>query len=132
MRAHHLAVLFVGSVMLSLWAVVSACAQQASVHVDSPLVVHASATPMFSEEALTVTASTNQYRQEAGCPPLTLSAQLTEAAQRHTDDMAYNDFSSHTGSDGSSPWDRIRDTGYEFILAGENIAAGYPTAQAVV
>ncbi len=130
---HWFAVLLLGGFGL-LWAVASVWAQQPSARLYLPLVIRAEPTPTsaFSEEALAVTAYTNQYRQAAGCPPLTLSPQLTQAAQRHTDDMAYNDFFDHTGSDGSSPGDRIRDTGYDFLLAGENIAAGYPTAQEVV
>ena len=41
-------------------------------------------------------------------------------------------FFSHTGSDGSSPLDRIKRTGYSYRSAAENIAAGYRTAGDVV
>ncbi len=94
-----------------------------------PLVLRGEA---FSQAALDVTYYTNQYRQQYGCPPLTLDEKLTQAAQKHSEDMALNDFFSHTGSDGSSPWDRIRATGYDFLTAGENLAAGYPDAKSVV
>jgi uncharacterized protein YkwD len=43
-----------------------------------------------------------------------------------------NDFFSHTSSDGRSPWDRIRATGYSYSSAAENIAAGYSTAASAV
>ena len=46
-------------------------------------------------------------------PALTLNAQLNQAAQRHSDDMATNNIFSHTGSDGSSFGQRIADTGYQ-------------------
>jgi uncharacterized protein YkwD len=46
------------------------------------------------------------------------------AAQIHADDMADNDFFSHTGSDGSSFSQRIYDTGYTGSPMAENIAAG--------
>ncbi len=75
---------------------------------------------------------TNQYRVAAGCAPLTVSPQLTAAAAAHSQDMATNNFFSHTGSDGSTPWQRIRRTGYSYSTAAENIAAGYRTAEQVV
>ena len=74
----------------------------------------------------------NEARADAGCAPLALNHQLTEAANNHTLDMAYNDFFSHTGSNGSSPWQRIIATGYQYSAAGENIAAGYATPEAVM
>lgn len=52
---------------------------------------------------------------------------LGEAAQRHSDDMAQNNFFSHTGSDGSSVAHRVREAGYDWRAIGENIAAGYAT-----
>ncbi|NCC33122.1 MAG: CAP domain-containing protein [Chloroflexia bacterium] len=84
---------------------------------------------LFVNEVL---AATNAYRVQAGCAPLTLSPLLATSAQRHTDDMASNNFVSHTGSDGSSPWDRIRATGYTYSRAAENIAAGYTCPLQVV
>jgi hypothetical protein len=54
------------------------------------------------------------------------------AAQHHSQDMAANNFVSHTGSDGSSPWDRIRREGYPLAAGGETIAAGYPGPPSVV
>ncbi len=46
--------------------------------------------------------------------------------------MAINDFFDHTGSDGSSPGDRIHEAGYQYSRAAENVAAGYTTPEAVV
>ncbi len=74
----------------------------------------------------------NQERAKAGCLPLAVSAQLTAAAQGHSQDMATNDFFSHTGSNGSSPWQRIEATGYRYSAAAENIAYGASTAAAVM
>jgi len=84
------------------------------------------------EPVIQVLDETNHQRSLHGCLPLTLNQQLVAAGQGHSDDMAFNDFFSHTGSDGSSPWERIQATGYEYSLAAENIAAGYSTPQAVV
>jgi uncharacterized protein YkwD len=57
-------------------------------------------------------------------PAVTGNAMLTAAARGHSTDMATNGFFSHTGSDGSTPWDRMRAAGYVHTAAGENIAAG--------
>jgi uncharacterized protein YkwD len=74
----------------------------------------------------------NQMRLAENLHPLAWDSQLHEAAFGHSEDMAANDYFSHTSLDGRTPFDRIRDAGYLFNAAGENIAAGYSTPQAVV
>lgn len=74
----------------------------------------------------------NQERRRAGLPALRFQSQLAGAAQAHSNDMARNRFMGHRGSDGSSPFDRIRRYGYNFRAAGENVAAGHNSAQAVM
>ena len=75
---------------------------------------------------------TNIERAKAGLKPLTLNNRLAQAAQGHSDSMAADDFFSHTGADGSDIGDRIKDSGYKYSRAGENIAAGQQTAEGVV
>jgi len=75
---------------------------------------------------------TNLERTSRGLAPLREHPVLTAAARAHNDDMARNDFFSHTGSDGSQPWDRARAHGYNFSTFGENIAYGYMTPEQVV
>ena len=67
-----------------------------------------------------------------GCKPLTLNVSLTFAARAHSQDMMNHNYFSHTGSDGSSPWVRIKQAGYFYSAAGENIAAGFATPQSVM
>ncbi|MBI4496227.1 MAG: CAP domain-containing protein [Deltaproteobacteria bacterium] len=74
----------------------------------------------------------NQQRLQNNLPPLRQSDALCAAARRHSVDMAQNDFLSHTGSDGSSPWDRMRQAGYQLSAGGENVGAGFPTATDMV
>ncbi|MCW5660885.1 MAG: CAP domain-containing protein [Burkholderiaceae bacterium] len=57
---------------------------------------------------------------------------LVDAATRHSQDMAERNFFSHTGSDNSTPGQRITEAGYDWSLAGENIAAGYRSVQEVM
>ena len=75
---------------------------------------------------------TNQFRQDNGLNDLTFDPQLATAAQSHSENMALQDFFSHTGADGSSIGDRVDATGYNFSTAGENIAAGQSTPASVV
>ncbi|MBN9405904.1 MAG: CAP domain-containing protein [Burkholderiales bacterium] len=63
---------------------------------------------------------------------LAWNAQLAAAADRHSADMAGNNFFSHTGSDGSTFDQRITQAGYRWTSAGENIAAGYSSVVDVV
>ena len=74
----------------------------------------------------------NVERANAGLAALTSQEQLTQAAQKHSIDMACNSFYSHTGSDGSSPFDRMDTVGYLYWTAAENIAVAYGTPAAVM
>ena len=66
----------------------------------------------------------NGYRSTRGLGPLTLEKHLTRAARQHAQDLAKTDRVSHTGSDGSDPWGRVKVTGYKPKLAAENVGAG--------
>ncbi|NUN14028.1 MAG: hypothetical protein HUU55_10385 [Myxococcales bacterium] len=68
----------------------------------------------------------------APAPPLTANALLAASARCHSVDMALNQLFSHVGSDGSLPEDRIAAAGYLAALTAENVAAGTPSAEAVV
>jgi uncharacterized protein YkwD len=63
---------------------------------------------------------------------LTWNEQLEAAAAVHASDMDRNKYFSHTGLDGSTAGERIRNAGYNWIAYGENIAKGYTTEQAVM
>lgn len=66
----------------------------------------------------------NDERARYGLSPLVMQYQLAAAADVHTLDMACSNFFSHTGSNGSSPFDRIKSQGYAYAYAGENLFAG--------
>lgn len=69
----------------------------------------------------------NQFYPAA--PPLKWNATLEKASQNHADDMAKNQYFSHQGRDGSSPFQRLERLGYRFWTAAENISAGRATAE---
>ncbi|BAZ41251.1 hypothetical protein NIES4101_72130 [Calothrix sp. NIES-4101] len=75
---------------------------------------------------------TNKERIQGGLQPLRLNQKLNQSAQNHSEDMARQDYFSHTGANGSSAGDRATSAGYKFSCFGENIAAGYITPEEVV
>lgn len=82
--------------------------------------------------AAEVTDLTNRERARAGLPPLATDALLTRAAQAHSTDMVVRAFYSHTGPDGSQPWDRAAAAGSTRRTIGENIACGQRSPAEVV
>jgi uncharacterized protein YkwD len=68
----------------------------------------------------------------APAPALAWNNRLTEAAAVHSNDMVTANFFDHTGSGGSTAGSRVTAAGYNWRTVGENIAAGYPTVNAVV
>jgi len=75
---------------------------------------------------------TNARRAAAGLPALTVDGRLSNAAQDHSNDQAARDRMSHTGSNGSNAGQRITNAGYRWASYGENVAAGYSSATAVM
>ncbi len=57
-------------------------------------------------------AAINAARLRAGAAPCELSPKLSAAAQRHANDLAANMMVARTGSDGSTPYQRIAEAGY--------------------
>ncbi|HJR81825.1 MAG TPA: CAP domain-containing protein [Anaerolineales bacterium] len=81
----------------------------------------------------TITA-VNAYRARNNLPAYDVDTLLSEAAQRHANDLACNNLFVHRGSDGSSPQSRVVDTGYVASSVSENVYGSYPplTGQGVV
>jgi uncharacterized protein YkwD len=83
----------------------------------------------MADEVLSIV---NAERAQANCGPLTINNQLTAAAQGHSEDMATQNYFSHTSLDGSSAADRVTRAGYDWSMVAENIAAGQTTAAQVM
>lgn len=71
----------------------------------------------------------NKSRTEAGLSSLTINAELAVAANAKALDMIDNSYFAHISPNGKTPWDFIKDTGYDYSFAGENLAIGYTNAQ---
>ena len=87
-------------------------------------------------------ARINQYRATgADCrsqgrfgpaPALNWNALLTNSSAAHSQDMATQNYFSHTSLDGRTMADRISAAGYVWRTIGENIAAGHGSVNAVI
>jgi len=64
----------------------------------------------------------NAVRAQAGVPPLTLSAELTAAAETHARDMAVQLRAWNFGSDRSAPQTRAERAGFVGLVTGEDVA----------
>jgi uncharacterized protein YkwD len=73
-----------------------------------------------------VIAALNAYRAQQGLAPYTVNAQLTEAAQAHSADMACNQLFYHNGSNGSTAKSRVAASGYVATAVTENVYGSYP------
>lgn len=71
-------------------------------------------------------------RQFPAAPPLSLESHLTSAARAQARDMAKHNKLEHTGSDGSTPAQRVTRAGYKWRATGENIASGPTTPEEVM
>jgi len=74
----------------------------------------------------------NQRRAGLGLVTLQENAALSRAARRHSYDIGPLGLCQHTGTDGSSPWDRAAEAGYTGFAMGEVVGCNYQTPQEVV
>lgn len=80
-----------------------------------------------------VLALTNQIRAEAGLQPCAgTDANLNRSAKAKSEDMATNNYFAHDSPTYGDPFAMMRNFGVTFSSAGENIAMGQPSPQAVV
>jgi hypothetical protein len=71
----------------------------------------------------------NRERASHGIGPLRLNPRLLQAAQSHTESMAFGNYFEHVGPHGDTPLDRIRAAGYIYSSrlgyeVGENLGFG--------
>ena len=77
-------------------------------------------------------AAVTQYEQENGLSALTYNWELSRVARYKSQDMVDNRYFSHTSPTYGTPFQMIRAFGLSYRSAGENIAYGQRTPQAVV
>lgn len=92
----------------------------------------APATTGISSIEAEVVRLVNIERQKEGLQPLVASAELSNVARKKSEDMAKNNYFSHTSPTYGSPFEMMKSFGIKYNTAGENIARGQLTAQSVV
>lgn len=75
---------------------------------------------------------TNDNRIENGENPLKLNDKLSYAAALKAEDMFRDDYWAHNSPSGETPWVFIKNSGYTYIYAGENLARGFTDSEDVV
>lgn len=75
---------------------------------------------------------TNQERTKAGLTPLKANWELSRVARHKSEEMASQNYFSHTSPRYGSPFDMMRAFGISFRSAGENIAKGQTSPSEVV
>lgn len=72
-----------------------------------------------------VLAETNQARLDEGLKELSVNDQLSQAALKKGQDMLENQYWAHVSPTKERPWDFIKNSGYKYSVAGENLARDF-------
>jgi len=73
----------------------------------------------------------NRVRKDNGLPELTQDQRLNESSKSKADDMVNRNYWSHVDPDGKMSWDLIKNAGYKFKDAGENMAKDFDNVNSV-
>jgi uncharacterized protein YkwD len=108
-----------------------------TLHAGRPAAVSAQTSPTTSAPEIEPVLATliqlhNQQRHQAGLPPLTIDARLMQAAQVQAQYMAEHARITHEGPHGSTPAQRVKQQGYDYVELAENVAGGPETPEAVL
>lgn len=88
--------------------------------------------PSVSAYEQEVARLVNEERAKAGLAPLTLDAELSRVARMKSQDMHDRGYFDHNSPTYGTPFQLMKSQGIAYRTAGENIAMGYRTPEAVV
>jgi uncharacterized protein YkwD len=80
----------------------------------------------------TLVSLTNESRADKNLYGLQESDALTRAAQAKADDMASKGYFSHSSPYGKLFWEWIREAGYGYSYAGENLAISFSDSEEII
>jgi uncharacterized protein YkwD len=75
---------------------------------------------------------TNQERSKLSLTPLKYNSILSQSAVKKAEDMFTNNYWSHTSPSGTTPWDFFKSAGYQYSLAGENLARDFYDTESLI
>ncbi|HKC14977.1 MAG TPA: CAP domain-containing protein [Patescibacteria group bacterium] len=83
-------------------------------------------TDITGEELLVLT---NEKRHDNGAGSLTMNSQLSQAASQKASNMFAENYWAHNSPSGNTPWVFIKNSGYQYVYAGENLAKGFTSSK---
>ncbi|MBP9801972.1 hypothetical protein KBC40_00080 [Patescibacteria group bacterium] len=87
---------------------------------------------ILTQESKKIVSLTNDLRQSLNVPVLTENQTLNLAAYGKAEDMLLQQYFAHIGPDGKRVSSWLKDLGYDYYMAGENLAMGFASAEEVV
>lgn len=88
--------------------------------------------PALTNTQNEILALVNKERAKNGLNPLAIDWQVSRVAQYKSDDMANNNYFSHTSPSYGTPFQMLKSFNVKYRTAGENIAKGQKTPEAVM
>jgi hypothetical protein len=79
-----------------------------------------------------VISQTNSERQKLGLVPLKYNATLSQSAAAKAEDMFKNNYWAHNSPEGKTPWDFFKSAGYQYSVAGENLAKDFYDTEGLI
>lgn len=114
---------------LAVCSVITVPVQAAEVSAEYAIIEAQSGMSRAELEACTLV---NALRAERGLSSLVIDASVSAGARVKSRDMKASGYFSHTSPGYGTPFQMMKTLGISYRSAGENIAKGYSTAQAVV
>lgn len=87
---------------------------------------------LMSQESKRIISLTNDLRVSLQLTPLQENAVLNQAAYNKAQDMLTQQYFAHVGPDGKRVSGWLKNVGYDYLMAGENLAIGFVSADEVV
>ncbi len=87
---------------------------------------------ILQEQSRKIVMLTNEIRDNLNLNKLDNSDVLGKAAYKKAEDMFNKQYFSHTGPDDRGLADWLKENGYDYKIAGENLAMGFASAEDVV
>ncbi len=79
-----------------------------------------------------VISATNSQRQKLGLASLKYNATLSQSAAAKAEDMFKNNYWAHNSPQGKTPWDFFKSAGYQYSVAGENLAKDFYDTEGLI
>lgn len=87
---------------------------------------------LMSQESKRIITLTNNLRANLSLPVLQESSLLNQAAYNKAQDMLVQQYFAHLGPDGKRVSSWLKNVSYDYLIAGENLAIGFASADEVV